>query len=223
MSSECHVVVYQWCRGFGMIFTSRLNGYKRKMHERVGIPSCKFRVHWTKLTSPPKEYFYLSWQQVSQEFLHSSEIMCLVLCCITVMCFYFTRHQFSSIFITQVTAKLASPATETGIPDYKDLLPFWCWWKLAKTDQIAFSPLIFPLCGESFVVSLSGLKKRASKSKWHFNCLSVDSLYRCNGLELGLRLTGMLYSYPALSCCHGKHLLGALNLPWGNSVYDLKG
>ena len=57
--------------------------------------------------------------------------------------------------------------------------------------------------------------KRAGRSKLKFNCLYLDDLYRCKGLELSLKLTGALYSYPALRCCHGKHLLGMLILSKG--------
>ena len=68
-----------------------------------------------------------------------------------------------------------------------------------------------PLSNDSFVSSLDGLEKRASKSKLNLNCLYLDSLYRCNGMEFSLRLRGPLYHYPALSC-HGKCLLEMLIL-----------
>ena len=45
-SSECHVVMSQWCKGFQMMtFMSVLKGYKRKMRERVRVPilSLEFR------------------------------------------------------------------------------------------------------------------------------------------------------------------------------------
>ena len=34
-----------------MTFMSVLKGYKRKIHERVGVPSFKFQAHRAKLTS----------------------------------------------------------------------------------------------------------------------------------------------------------------------------
>ena len=75
---------------------------------------------------PPQEYFSASQHWVSKGFLHPSEVMCLGLCFIMVVCFKSIGHQLSSIFITWVTAKLASPATKTGVPNNKDCLPFWC-------------------------------------------------------------------------------------------------
>ena len=50
-------------------------------------------------SSPPQEYFGVSWHWVSQEFLHSSEIMCLVFCFITVMYFACTGHWFLLTFL----------------------------------------------------------------------------------------------------------------------------
>ena len=72
-----------------MIFALALKGYKRKMDERVGVPvsnsrvpNFQFQVHRVKLPSSCVLWCILA--GVSQEFLHSSEIMCLVLCFIAV-------------------------------------------------------------------------------------------------------------------------------------------
>ena len=47
-----HMVTSHWCGGCWMMtFTSVLKGYKRKMHERVGVTSFKFWAHRAKLTS----------------------------------------------------------------------------------------------------------------------------------------------------------------------------
>ena len=73
-----------------MTFTSALEGYKRKMHKKVGVPVSNSMVLSLECIEPSEthqEYFGASQHQVSQEFLHSSEMMCLVLCFITVVHF----------------------------------------------------------------------------------------------------------------------------------------
>ena len=73
-----------------MTFTSVVRGYKRRMHERVGVSvtvpfESSSRFKCIDLGLPPQEYFSVSWHWVSQDFLYSSEIMCLVLYLIMVM------------------------------------------------------------------------------------------------------------------------------------------
>ena len=90
-SLECHMVMSWWCKGFWMMtFTSALRGDKRRMCERVGVPvpvESSSRFKCKELSYPPQEYFSVCQHQVSQQFLHSGEIMCLVLHLIAVVHF----------------------------------------------------------------------------------------------------------------------------------------
>ena len=90
-SSECPVVTSQWCKGFQMMtFMSTLRGHKRRTHERVGVPvpvESSSRFKCIELSWPPQEYLSASWHWISQEFLHSSKVLCLVLCLITAIHF----------------------------------------------------------------------------------------------------------------------------------------
>ena len=147
--------------------------------------------------------------------------MCLVFYFIMVMYLYAIGHQFLSIFFAWVTVKLMCPATKTEVPNNKDCYTLKVLTKASRygLGSTQSPSMQWQFCG----VSGWAQRKGAGKSKWQVNCLYLDSLYRCNGLELSLRQTDMLCSYAALSCCHGKCLLGMLILPQGDSVYNLKG
>ena len=70
-------------------FMSVLKGYKKENAWEGGefkfspVPSFKY----IELSKPPKEYFSASCHWVKQQFLHLSELTCLVLCFIAVMYF----------------------------------------------------------------------------------------------------------------------------------------
>ena len=221
--SWCHQSIIWWhpSKGFQMMtITPALKGYKRKMHKRVGVPSLRFWVQRAKLTSS-RVLQWISvlgwpgistfrWNNVFGSLFYHSLALLINWASVFINLHYWSDCQFSVL-------------------NYKG----WSTWKqdclpstvLIETSRNQFGrilPLIFPLHGGSFVASLGWLK-RAGKSKLHFNYLYLEGLYRCNGSELSLKLTGILCSYPSLSCSQGKHLLGALILLWGNSVYDHEG
>ena len=71
ISLEHHVVTSKWHKGFRMMtYMWVLKGYKRKMHERMGVPSLKFQTHRAKLT--PSRVLQCIQHWVSQEFLPPS-------------------------------------------------------------------------------------------------------------------------------------------------------
>ena len=204
---------------------SVLKGYKEDAWEGGGCSfqfqgGPHFKVRAQVNLQPPSGYFGVSVHQVSQEFLHQSNYSVFSS---LFYCGHMLLFDWALVFIDL----LGLNGHWVIIPSYTDLStrqqglpPYQCWWRLADTE---LGVLDVPLCSDSFVASMGGLKKRASKSELQFNCLYLDGLCRCNDPELSLRLTGMLYSYPALSCCQGKWLLGMLIWPGGNSTYYLEG
>ena len=154
--------------------------------------------HWVS-----QAFLYQSWNHVfSSQFHHGHMPLC----------------NWKSLFINLLCLSdhwVNVPATNTRVPDNKD-----CCTLLVPMEASGYgsgstqSPSVL----WQFCCIHGWAQKRASKSKWQFNCLYLGSLYKCNGPEFSLRLTGVLYSYPALSCCHRKHLLVMLILLQGNNI-----
>ena len=149
----------QWCKGFWMMSFTSKKGYKRRIQEWVGVSRSQvLSMRSYGLSLPPQEYFGASQHQVSQEFLHPSQIMC------SVLYFYHGCVPLDELDICLYQPallvwlpKLLCPAIKTGVSDNKDCLPYWSQWRFAEMD---WGVPNLTSAHDSLVASLGGLKKR---------------------------------------------------------------
>ena len=153
--------------------------------------------------------------RIALNFYTKAEILCLVPCCIMVMHLYQTRYQFLSTVLCLSNHQVNVPSYNDWSTNNKDchtlLVPM-------EASRYGLGSIQFPSLPWQFCGIPGWAHKRAGKSKWQFNCLYLDGLYRCNGLELTFRLTGVLYSYAVL-CCFMENIFWGIIKFFGTSLW----